>query len=320
MNRTDRLTGILLALQAGSSTAAVLAARFEVSRRTILRDVDALCQLGVPVIALSGPNGGYRLPEDYWLPPLHLSVEEATVLLFALAHLGNGDASPLGAARGTAEQKIRASLRPSERSASAEQLAHLTVASDENVPAAATVAALRHAVADEHWLDIEYRSTRGDSRRAILPRTVQVDGGRWYTSAVDALTAELRVFRIDRIGTLNRAVPPPDAAALVARATAVAVAYDDSTHPEIRVALSSRGVRLAANHPDFHRHLTGADADRAGMAFRCPPAELPYYARELVMFGADATIIAPTSLRAMVIDAARTLLDHHTATGHGVKE
>ena len=65
MNRTDRLTGIILALQRGRQTAAQLADRFEVSRRTILRDIDALAQIGVPVVSLPGAGGGLALAEGY---------------------------------------------------------------------------------------------------------------------------------------------------------------------------------------------------------------------------------------------------------------
>ncbi len=57
MNRTGRLTGILLALRSGQRTAAQVADRFAVSRRTILRDLDALGELGVPVIATPGTGG-----------------------------------------------------------------------------------------------------------------------------------------------------------------------------------------------------------------------------------------------------------------------
>ncbi len=99
MTRTDRLTGIILALQNGRHTAAQLAARFEVSRRTILRDVDALSQIGVPVVALPGPGGGLALADGYWLPPLHLSAAEAAVLLLALRVLGEPAATFVGAAR-----------------------------------------------------------------------------------------------------------------------------------------------------------------------------------------------------------------------------
>jgi predicted DNA-binding transcriptional regulator YafY len=70
MNRTDRLTGIILALRGGRQTAAQLATRFEVSRRTILRDVAALGEIGVPVVGSSGAGGGFELADGYWLPPL----------------------------------------------------------------------------------------------------------------------------------------------------------------------------------------------------------------------------------------------------------
>ena len=71
MNRTDRLMGILLELQArGELRAEDLAETFEVSVRTIYRDVEALCETGVPVVAT--PGKGYRLMEGYFLPPLTL--------------------------------------------------------------------------------------------------------------------------------------------------------------------------------------------------------------------------------------------------------
>ena len=112
MNRTDRLTGIILALRGGRRTAAELAARFEVSRRTILRDVAALGEIGVPVVAAPGAGGGLELADGYWLPPLQLSSDEATLLLLALGALGEATGSPFGEKRRTVEEKRRAALRP----------------------------------------------------------------------------------------------------------------------------------------------------------------------------------------------------------------
>jgi predicted DNA-binding transcriptional regulator YafY len=94
VNRIDRLTGIILALQGGRKPAAVLAERFEVSRRTILRDIDALSQIGIPIIALPGPGGGYSLAEGYHLPPLNISPAEATLVILGLRAFGGGNASP----------------------------------------------------------------------------------------------------------------------------------------------------------------------------------------------------------------------------------
>ena len=310
MNRTDRLTGITLALQAGPRTAASLAARFEVSRRTILRDIDALSQLGVPVIAVAGPNGGYSLPEDYWLPPLHFTAEEATALLFALAHLGEADQSPLGSARETAEQKIRSSLRPDVLRKSRDHLSDLSVSPGASMPEAQVVAMLRRAIRDGAWLHIAYHSMRADSHRAILPTSLYVAEGRWYTTAIDAASAQRRIFRVDRISDARPTRSPTNAAEVISRATKGTLPYDDPSHPEIRVDLTVAGARLARDHPDFRHHLE-LHATGASLTFRCPPAELPFYARELATFGPEATILGPDTLRALVVDRARELLAHH---------
>ena len=125
MNRTDRLAGIVLALRTDRRTAQQLADRFEVSRRTILRDIDGLSQVGVPIVALPGPGGGYELPDDYWMPPLHLTPAEAHVVLLGLQALGSAEGSPLGPAHLSVVDKLRAALRPEVREAVQEELESL---------------------------------------------------------------------------------------------------------------------------------------------------------------------------------------------------
>src|SRR6476619_512570 len=84
MNRTDRLLAMTLELQARRYTRAEdLAAQFEISVRTIYRDVLALCEAGVPVI--STPGYGYALAPGYFLPPLMLTPDEAGMLLLGAA-------------------------------------------------------------------------------------------------------------------------------------------------------------------------------------------------------------------------------------------
>ena len=83
MTKTDRLTGILLLLQERPYTARELAERFEVSRRTVIRDAEALCQIGVPLIAQDGAGGGYSLPDDFNLEPLQLT-RQVFFIRFAL--------------------------------------------------------------------------------------------------------------------------------------------------------------------------------------------------------------------------------------------
>src|SRR5918998_5677893 len=79
MNRTDRLMAMLLEFQARREVRAEdLARRFEVSVRTVYRDVQALSEGGVPIAAM--PGKGYRLLDGYFLPPLSFTGDEAALL------------------------------------------------------------------------------------------------------------------------------------------------------------------------------------------------------------------------------------------------
>src|SRR5581483_1426241 len=110
MNRIDRLTAILLLLQRGNRSAAEIAQHFEVSRRTIQRDIDALCEMGIPIAADLGVTGGYSLPSDYSLPPLALTLHEALLLRLALSSLSQLGTTPFKQARESLLAKIQTLL------------------------------------------------------------------------------------------------------------------------------------------------------------------------------------------------------------------
>jgi len=111
MNRLDRLFGILLYLRGGAPVAtADLARRFEVSRRTLYRDVETLSALGVPVFARRGYQGGLQLLEGYFLPPLMLTTGEAVSLLLGLNLLRSLRANPFARDLDTAERKLLAAV------------------------------------------------------------------------------------------------------------------------------------------------------------------------------------------------------------------
>ncbi|MCC7273909.1 MAG: WYL domain-containing protein [Alphaproteobacteria bacterium] len=111
MTRFERAFGILLALADGRTvTATALAGRFEVSVRTIYRDVEMLSATGVPVYAERGAAGGYRLLEGYFLPPVAFTREEAVAGLLALALARGLSVPPFPAALEAAERKLVAAL------------------------------------------------------------------------------------------------------------------------------------------------------------------------------------------------------------------
>lgn len=109
MNKTDRMLAIVLELQGkGRQRAEDLARTFETSKRTIYRDIQALCEAGVPLI--STPGYGYALMQGYFLPPLSFTTEEATMLLLGSSYMAqNFDAQYRVAAR-SASRKIEGIL------------------------------------------------------------------------------------------------------------------------------------------------------------------------------------------------------------------
>ena len=116
MNRLDRTLGLLLLLRGGRVVSAKdLAARFEVSVRTVYRDIDVLSGLGVPVSADMGRAGGFRLREGYFLPPVTLGAEEAVSLLLGLILMRRLRVAPFPKEADFAERKLLAALPPETR-------------------------------------------------------------------------------------------------------------------------------------------------------------------------------------------------------------
>jgi predicted DNA-binding transcriptional regulator YafY len=303
VNRTDRLTGILLALRGGRQTAARLAARFGVSRRTILRDLDALGEIGVPVIAVAGAGGGFELADGFWLPPLHLTSEETTLLLLALNTLGPAERSPFGVARRTVEEKLRAALRPEIAREAEEALQTLSVESTEPAVSEDHLRALRNAVRRGIWLRIAYRSVRRRADHLLQPRRLYLSNGRWYCAAFSLAAREERVFRLDRMEEIEP-VPPPPGAAEALRSVRSGLPYDDPTHPEVVVRLSEAGLVRAEVESALVRTAVRLAGGEWEARFRCPPSELPYYASVVFALGPEAAALAPADLRALVRELA----------------
>jgi predicted DNA-binding transcriptional regulator YafY len=125
MQRFDRILGILLFLRSKQSvSASALARHFEVSTRTIYRDLETLSALGVPLYAERGRLGGVRLLQGYFLPPLMFTQSEAIALLLGLTLQRSLRATPFPTEREMAEKKLLAALPDTLRSflAKAEKL------------------------------------------------------------------------------------------------------------------------------------------------------------------------------------------------------
>ncbi|MGX6604260.1 helix-turn-helix transcriptional regulator [Micromonosporaceae bacterium Da 78-11] len=217
-----RLLALLSLLQARRDwPGALLAERLAISPRTVRRDVDRLRELGYPVAAVKGPEGGYRLDAGTRLPPLLFDDEQAVALAVALQiATTSGAGIEEGAARAlnTVRQVMPARLR--HRIDTLRVTAVERPGSEPPVDSGVLVA-ISAAVHAREVLRFDYS---GAEARRAQPHHLITWGGRWYLVAWDLDRADWRTFRADRIAprTPNgprftpRELPGGDVAAFVA--------------------------------------------------------------------------------------------------------
>jgi predicted DNA-binding transcriptional regulator YafY len=211
MNRTDRLLAILLELQRkGARRAEDLAATFETSKRTIYRDIQALCESGVPVVAQ--PGVGYSLVEGYFLPPVSFSVDEATMLLLGADSAAQNFDAQYRDAAASAGRKIEAVLSEKLRG-EVEYLrgsiAFVTPATLVSGKSASFLPQLRRAIIERRTIRFDYHTRYSqdgrDARntREADPYAMLHYGGAWYLIGHCHLRMGVRNFRLDRMAELR---------------------------------------------------------------------------------------------------------------------
>jgi predicted DNA-binding transcriptional regulator YafY len=211
MNRIDRLYALAEELRAAGPrgrTARQLAARFEVSVRTIERDLSALGQAGVPLATKQGRTGGYSVDRSMSLPPLNFTAREAMAVAVALSR---GNHVLFARDARTALQKIVAAMpqRDLDEARTAAAKVRLLVRPVPD-PDGEIAEQIWRAVRDNQVLRIEYTDVGGvGTEREVEPQHVVVGPNGSYLTAWCHLRQEDRVFRMDRITRAERTATPP---------------------------------------------------------------------------------------------------------------
>ncbi len=235
LETSARLLRLLSLLQARRDwTGSDLAQRLGVSARTVRRDVERLRDLGYPVHATRGTDGGYRLGAGAAMPPLLLDDEEAVAVAVGLRTTAGG------AIAGIEETSVRALAKleqvlPSRlrHRVNALQTYTARVPPDSPGPVVepAVLTVLAAACRDHERLRFDYRDHDGSaSVRAAEPHRLVNWGRRWYLVAWDVDRQDWRTFRVDRIAPrvptgprfAPRDLPGEDVAAYVSRGVSAA--------------------------------------------------------------------------------------------------
>ncbi len=334
MNRFDRILGILLYLRSGKSvSASQLAERFEVSSRTIYRDMEALSSLGVPVYAERGREGGFQLLEGYFLPPLMFSTTEAISLLLGVAFLHNLKAKPFEAELETAEQKLlvampdrlRTILEDARRIIGFEDITHdafhpepdlASVNANSRLSRSKIVSIFLQAILNGKTVEIQYLSPYRQNATTFKadPFGVFWDRDRWYlVGKQHGREDSPRFWRADRVfkvwpaGPLESSHPEFDVQRLLGHnwLKAAMATWSRSAPVKIRVT-SAQAERLRQDW--YYRHAAYQPLDDGCFLMTFGEDNCEIVLELLRWLGPGAELIEPEKWRQAVRDELRQML------------
>lgn len=310
-NPSTRLLTILELLQArGRMSGPELAARLEVSPRSVRRYITMLQDMGIPIDGERGRFGRYRLRAGYKLPPLMFTDDEALALTVGLLLVrrsgGLVDAATTEGALAKLDRVLPEAVR--------EQVTALhdtLVLEAPAEPAPALVidklAVLSRGVKERRRVRLAYANKTGDvSVRDLDPYAVAKRSNLWNVVGYCHLRGDVRIFRVDRVteATLgDETFMPPepfDALGYLERAFATIPAlYTAEVLLKTDLATASRAVSPAPVILEPHPE---------GVLLRCTTDGFGWVARMLSRFAFDWEILAPAELEAAVREHAQTLL------------
>lgn len=202
MRRTDRLFELIQILRDGRlHRGKDLAERLEISLRTLYRDMDTLIASGIPV---EGERGlGYMMTAPITLPPLNLTLTELEALHLGLAVVSKAADEELQRAAKSLSNKVDAVL-PEDRAAPATGWGFAVYPFAEAARGFVHMAPLRAAIRSRRKIDITYSTPdQPETRRRVRPLQMEYWGRVWTLTSWCELRNDFRVFRVDRIRTLD---------------------------------------------------------------------------------------------------------------------
>ena len=315
MNRIDRLMATILLLQGRRVIRAEdIADHFEISLRTVYRDVAALSEGGVPIVAEAGV--GYSLLNGYQMPPVMFTPEEAGALFLGGELVEHLTDPSLQAQMRSALLKIR-SVLPRAHQDQLDRLKNTTALLIASPSAGgrsqAVLAEIQNALAKRRVLAVRYQARGEDevTRREVEPLGLIFYSDHWHLIGYCRLRQDYRDFRTDRITELNirpETCPPrPDFSVR----DYVNSWRDRHQHVEVKL----RVARYAADR--FRRSWPGGVVDKKaakdGILMTVRTDECGWLVNWLLTYGSAVEVIAPDTLRAQLAAKALEVAKHHGA-------
>ncbi|SOD20366.1 helix-turn-helix transcriptional regulator [Pedobacter xixiisoli] len=204
MNRIDRLFGILILLQSKKHVSAeTIASRFEISVRTVYRDVKALTEQGVPLSF--EPNKGYFIVQGYFLPPVSFNTDEASALLMMERFIEGFADKSIKQHYQSALDKVKNVLKSNQREVLENLNANIRLQLPKRLYSDVEyLSLLQNAIADKNIVSIKYKNYKEEiSERRLEPIGLIFYAFSWHLIGYCHLRSSYRDFKVNNILQLN---------------------------------------------------------------------------------------------------------------------
>jgi predicted DNA-binding transcriptional regulator YafY len=295
--KIDRLIGILsVLLQEEKTTAPDLAERFEVSKRTINRDIEALCKAGIPIRTTQGTGGGISIMDGYRMDRTILTSKDMQMIIAGLRSLDSVSGSSY---YGQLMEKIKAG---SSEVISGRESILIDLSSWSKGTLASRVETIQNAIENRTLLKFEYFSPSGEGSRTIEPYFIVFRWSSWYVYGWCSKRKDFRMFKLYRMDQVTvtdqtfeiRKVPMPDFS-------------NEKIFPgNIRVrALLAPDMKWRLVE-EFGPHCF-TEADDGRLLFTAEFTDMEYLVSWLLPFGAKAEVLEPAEARKNLCAIAKTI-------------
>ena len=287
---------IYLLMDKKSMTAAELAAHFEVSKRTILRDIDTLSAAGIPVYTTQGKGGGISILDHYVLSKAVLSEEEQNQILFAL--------QGLSATQSISTESILGKLQGLFAKTDANWIEVDFSRWGKSAEDQAKFELLKNAIMQKNALAFQYSSSYGQtSDRRVYPLKLVFKAKSWYLQAFCLPKENYRTFKINRMQALT---PLEESFAERTFQIPDMDAYDTPCPSLIKATLLFAPHMAYRVYDEFSDdHVTVHEDGSLLVTVKLPSDEwLPNY---LLSFGTSVEVIEPQSVRDAMVQLAESV-------------
>jgi len=315
MNRLDRLTAILIQLQSKKIVKAEeIAGRFEISVRTVYRDVKSLMEAGVPIGSEAGT--GYFIVDGYYLPPVMFTEEEASAMMLAGKLVERMTDSTVRTSFEGALYKIKSVLNEAEKDHLELLQDHIEVLKPQTTSQPTKnifLTELQKAVAGKQVIELEYVSNHQNELtiRRVEPIGLFYYSAAWHLIAWCRLRNSFRDFRCDRIKNLK-----DTGVVFEPRSISTLQEYFNSLQ-QANVEMKSATIlfdRKEAHYVQNSRHYFGFVSEEqleGQVQMNFVTSDLEMMARWLLSYGSSVEIEKPEELREIVYTLVEELQEHY---------